>query len=144
MLSKSKVPLACCYRSFSNRSLVTCHALYVLTVPSVSIYHRQSIALWRACDVSRSHMWRAVPWLRRLVTDLSPLSPGFAAGSIHVEFVVDKVALGQVFPLSVSHHRRSPYAYIIWRMNNMSVSGSSSETYSPHNINQSHIWKVHF
>jgi hypothetical protein len=47
-----------------------------------------------------------------------------------VGFVVDKVALGQVFlqvlqfPLSISFHRLSPYSYIIWGINNMSVSGS--------------------
>jgi hypothetical protein len=40
---------------------------------------------------------RAVPWLRSLVAGLSPRRPGFAPGSIHVGFVVDKVALGQVF-----------------------------------------------
>jgi hypothetical protein len=34
---------------------------------------------------------KAVPWLRRLVAGLSP-------GSVHVGFVVDKVALGQVCP----------------------------------------------
>jgi hypothetical protein len=39
----------------------------------------------------------AVPWLRSLVTGLSPRRPGFAPRSIHVGFVVDKVALGQVF-----------------------------------------------
>jgi hypothetical protein len=39
--------------------------------------------------------------------------PGFDPGSVHVGFVVDKVALGQVlpqyfgFPLSVSFHRCS-------------------------------------
>jgi hypothetical protein len=65
---------------------------------------------------------------------------GFAPGSIHVGFVADQVALGQVFlrvfPLSVLFHR-PPYLYIIWGMNNMSVNGSSSETQvSPHN-NQS-------
>jgi len=38
-----------------------------------------------------------VPWLRRLVAGLSPRRPGFAPGSVHVGFVVDKVALGQVF-----------------------------------------------
>ena len=49
----------------------------------------------------------AVPWLRRLVARLSPQSPGF----VHVGFVVDKVALEQVFPrvfvfpLSISFHR---------------------------------------
>jgi hypothetical protein len=39
----------------------------------------------------------AVPWLKRLAAGLSPRRPGFAPGSIHVGFVVDKVALGQVF-----------------------------------------------
>ena len=40
---------------------------------------------------------RAVPWLRRLVAGLSPRRPGFDPGPVHVRFVVDKVALGQVF-----------------------------------------------
>jgi hypothetical protein len=39
----------------------------------------------------------AVPCLRRLVAGLSPRRPGFDPGSVHVGFVVDKVALGQVF-----------------------------------------------
>jgi hypothetical protein len=41
---------------------------------------------------------QAVPWLRWLVAGLSPRRPGFNPGSVHVEFEVDKVALGQVFP----------------------------------------------
>jgi hypothetical protein len=40
---------------------------------------------------------RAVQWLKRLVTGLSPRRPGFAPGSIHVGFVVDTVALRHVF-----------------------------------------------
>jgi hypothetical protein len=40
---------------------------------------------------------RAVPWLMRLVAGLSTRRPGFDLGSVHVGFVVDKVALGQVF-----------------------------------------------
>jgi hypothetical protein len=40
----------------------------------------------------------AVPWLRRLVAGLSPKRPGIDPGSVHVGFVLDKVALGQVFP----------------------------------------------
>jgi hypothetical protein len=54
-----------------------------------------------------------VPWLGRLVAGLSPRRPGFDPGSVHVGFVVDKVALGLVFPrvlrfsLSVSFHRCS-------------------------------------
>jgi hypothetical protein len=36
----------------------------------------------------------AVPWLRWLVTGLSPRRPGFVPGSVRVGFVVDKVAQG--------------------------------------------------
>ena len=39
----------------------------------------------------------AVPRLRRSVAGLSPRRHGFDPGSVHVGFVVDKVALGQVF-----------------------------------------------
>jgi hypothetical protein len=39
-------------------------------------------------------------WLRSLVAGLSPRRPGFATGSIHVGFVVDKVALGRFSPSS--------------------------------------------
>jgi hypothetical protein len=58
---------------------------------------------------------QAVPLLRRLVAGLSPRRPGFTPVSVHVGFVVDKVALGQVssdffgFSLSLSFHRVSPY-----------------------------------
>jgi hypothetical protein len=45
---------------------------------------------------------KAVPWLRRLVAGLPQWRPGFHPGSVHVGFVVDKVALGQVFPPSTS------------------------------------------
>jgi hypothetical protein len=54
-----------------------------------------------------------VPWLRRLVAGLSPRRSGFDPGSVHLGFLVDKVALGQVFPeyfgfpLSISFHRCS-------------------------------------
>jgi hypothetical protein len=46
--------------------------------------------------------YEAVPWLRRLVAGLSPRRPGFDPGSLHVGFMVDKVALGQVFSPSTS------------------------------------------
>jgi hypothetical protein len=36
-------------------------------------------------------------WLKRLVAGFSLRRPGFAPGSVHVGFVVDKVALGQAF-----------------------------------------------
>jgi hypothetical protein len=44
-------------------------------------------------------MWGvAAPWLRRLVAGLSSRRPGFDPGSVHVGFMVDKLALGQVSP----------------------------------------------
>jgi hypothetical protein len=39
-----------------------------------------------------------VPWLRQLVARLLRRTPVFDPGSVHVGFVVDKVALGQGFP----------------------------------------------
>jgi hypothetical protein len=36
-------------------------------------------------------------WLRQLITGLSPWRPRFMPGSVHVEFVMDKLALGQAF-----------------------------------------------
>jgi small ligand-binding sensory domain FIST len=49
----------------------------------------------------------ALPWLRRLVAGLSPRRPVLASRSAYVGFVVNKVALEQVFyeffvfPLSI-------------------------------------------
>jgi hypothetical protein len=40
----------------------------------------------------------AVPRLRRLDVGLLPRKPAFDPGLVHVGFLVDKVALGQVFP----------------------------------------------
>jgi hypothetical protein len=54
---------------------------------------------------------KAVPWFRLLVAGFPPRRPGFEPRSIHVEFVVDKVALEQVssqyfgFPCQFSFHR---------------------------------------
>jgi hypothetical protein len=67
----------------------------------------------------------AVPCLRSLDSDLSPRRPGFAPGSVHVGFVVDKVALGQVFlrvlrfSLSVYHSTVALQNRIILGMRNM-------------------------
>jgi hypothetical protein len=64
------------------------------------------------------NLLEAVPWFRSLVASLSPRRTGFAPGSIHVGFVVDKGALAQVFlrvlqffPVNISFHRRSPNTY---------------------------------
>jgi hypothetical protein len=39
----------------------------------------------------------AVPWLKQLDAGLSPWRPGFTPRSVHMVFVVGKVALGQIF-----------------------------------------------
>jgi hypothetical protein len=60
------------------------------------------------CTSFRIILFKAVPHLRRLVSGILPRRPGFTPRPIHVGFVVDKVALGQVFlqvlrfPTSVS------------------------------------------
>jgi hypothetical protein len=77
--------------------------------------HVEHFRSW-VISVSVTNIWgRAVPWLRSLVAGLSPWRLGFTPGSIHVGFVVDKVALGQVFlqvlqfsPVNISFHHHSP------------------------------------
>jgi hypothetical protein len=76
-----------------------------------------------------------MPWLMRFI-----LSPRFALGSVHLGFLVDKSALGQVFSdfftffLSVQFHQESILTYIIRGMNNRPIGGGSSERKS-HPIN---------
>jgi hypothetical protein len=67
--------------------------------------------------IAYSHCTETVAWRRRLVSGLSPCRFGFAPGSVHVEFMVNKVELGHVFlrvlwvSLSVSFHDDSPCSY---------------------------------
>jgi hypothetical protein len=83
---------------------------------------------------------KALPWLRRLVTGLSPRRTGFAPESVCVGFVVGKVVLGQVFLrvlLFYSVRIILPWLSILiyhLGMNNRPVSGRSSEI-SSHFIN---------
>jgi hypothetical protein len=86
-----------------------------------------------------------VSWLRQLVSGLSPWRAEFMPGSVHVGFVVDKMALGhdflQVFGLSlaISFHHGSPYSYITWGINNRSTGGLNSKTLShPIDMNNHH------
>jgi hypothetical protein len=53
---------------------------------------QNTVGEFENCDKAPTQV--AVKWLRRLVAGLSPRSPGFAPGSIHVGFVMDKAALG--------------------------------------------------
>jgi hypothetical protein len=57
----------------------------------------------------------AMPWLRLLVAGLLARRPLFVPRSVHVGFIVDKVALGQVFSEffispAVSFHLGFPYS----------------------------------
>jgi hypothetical protein len=86
-------------------------------------------------------LFKDVQWLRRLVAGLPPWRPGFATGSFHVGFVVEKVALGHVpvrvlrCPLSISFHHGSPYSYITWAMNNRPVGGRNQRQSYPIDMN---------
>jgi hypothetical protein len=51
----------------------------------------------------------AVSWLRLLIAGFSPQRHGFHLGSVHVRFVVDKVALGHILPSAL---RSSPASII--------------------------------
>jgi hypothetical protein len=70
---------------------------------------------------------KAVPWLRRLVAGLPPRRPGFNPEPVHVGFVLDKVALGQVFPCQVhySEKRRKPIIFITGLYNEPQGCGAS-------------------
>jgi hypothetical protein len=68
-------------------------ALYGISFACIS--HFSHITDWKHVMVTL--MDEVVPWLRRLAAGLPPRRPGFDLGSVHVGFVVDKVALGQVF-----------------------------------------------
>jgi len=62
---------------------------------------------------NKTKITRAVPYIRRSVTGLSPGRPRFRLHLVHVGFVVDNVAMRQVFsdyftsPLSISSHQCS-------------------------------------
>jgi hypothetical protein len=47
----------------------------------------------------------AMPWLRQLVIGLSPQQPKFMPSSVDVRFVVDRVALEEIF-LRILHFSR--------------------------------------
>jgi hypothetical protein len=109
------------------------HTWRILKLDSVLPHILHSRSFLVASFLSKAK-WVGRAMAQAVSTGLLLRSAGFASGSILVGFVVDKVTLGQVFlrvfrfPLSISFHRRSPYSYIMWVVNNMSVNGSSSGT----------------
>ena len=76
-----------------------------------------------------------LPWFSRLVAILSARWPGFNLKTVHVRFVVDKVALGQVsvpalrFPLTLSFHQCSVFAFILI----LFLSGQMGGSWEPSN-----------
>jgi hypothetical protein len=92
-------------------------------------------------EILRLNIAIAVQWLRRLVAGLTPRRPGFAPGQSMwdlwwTEWHWDRFFSELFgFTLSVSFHRRSSNSYH-GGMNNIYVSGSSSETSHLIEINQ--------
>jgi hypothetical protein len=78
-----------------------------------------------------------VPWLRRLFAGFSPRRPGIASRSVHVGFVLDEVALRQVFlrvlrfsPVIIIPPLLHIHSCIIWGMDRGPVNGPVSHTSS--------------
>jgi hypothetical protein len=80
----------------------------------------------RSERAATNHLSQAVPWLKSLIAGLSPRRSRFAPGSIHVGFVVEKVALGQGFlrvlrfsPVNILFHSAvALQTHIMWGMRN--------------------------
>jgi hypothetical protein len=97
-------------------------SLQFITQTNTVDEHRVSSCAWRTLNIKCVMYWLlkyilVMPWLRWLVAGLSLRRPRFVPGTVHVGFVVDRVAVGQVFLWvsvlpSVSFHCGSPYRYI--------------------------------
>jgi hypothetical protein len=94
--------------------------IYYLTVPDICTHTRSDQ------KVSGLRLWRAVPWPRRLVAGLSPRRPSFDPGPVHVGFVVDKVALGQVFPRVLHYTEKRKKLIFITGLHNKPLSYRAS------------------
>jgi hypothetical protein len=77
-----------------------------------------------------NQLYKVMTWLGRLVAGLSPRTRGFASGSVHVGFVMDKLALGQGFfrVVRFSLVNMIPYSCFTQGINHRPVGGRSSET----------------
>jgi hypothetical protein len=69
--------------------------------------------------MSTLHTDKAVPQLRRLVAFFPPRRPGFKPGSANVRFVVDKVALGQVFSEYFGFPCQSSFHQLVHNQNHL-------------------------
>jgi hypothetical protein len=75
-------------------SIISLHHINWLVFLMVALFSvRYGLNLYVVCRIGS--VLPAVPWLRRLVADLIPA--GFDPRSVHVRYVVDRMALGQVF-----------------------------------------------
>jgi hypothetical protein len=97
----------------------------------------------------KENSWARLCRGKVVVDDLSPRRSVFAAGLVHVGFVVNKVALVQIFlqvlrfSLSIFFHHVCPWSYINWGMNNRPDGGCISETWShPIDMNKSCAMKT--
>ena len=106
----------------------------VQATASTGIDHRQGSPKWLWCPAAviengkynwfrRVGIWiwppsSIMPWLRRLVSSLSPWRPGFDPRPVGTGFVVDKVAMVQVSPVTIlpsQLHQSTTYAKYIRR-----------------------------
>jgi hypothetical protein len=109
-------------RTLSWSSRITCDLFEITGALHLSELATLSLHIFRASVFSLYGIYVLVlvmPHLRRLVADLPSRRPKFDPRSSHVEFVVGKVALGQVFseylefPCQFSFHRLLNTHYLI-------------------------------
>jgi hypothetical protein len=132
------------YSQLRQRKDVCCLWFQACYIPWKTMQERLFKDYFQLPSTTKEKYWwnSAVPWLRRLVAGLSPRRPGLASGSVHVEFVVDKVALGHVFlrvlqfSLSISFHRGSPYSCHLGDEQQACQYPQFRDTVSPHRHEQ--------
>ena len=78
-------------------NVTTCSNHYSLKGHSQHTVGRTTMESGKIAQYERSRPVYTVPRLRRLDASLSQRTPGFDPVPVHVKFVVDNVALGQVF-----------------------------------------------
>jgi hypothetical protein len=133
--------LSMCISKKGVRQGVNAEGIYTCLVRLRMRYSRSVacvLLLWRTGQDSVSSIRVAQAVSRRPLTVLAP-------GSVHVVFVVVRVALGQVCLqvlrvfLSLSFHRVSSNSYIMWGINKRPTDGSSSDIVPPHRHEQQRL-----
>jgi hypothetical protein len=87
--------------------------MHFLSTPSLQYDPSSSCTFFSLLSYLAKGANTDAPELKRLVAGFPPRRPGFAPRSGQVRFVVDEVALGQVFSEYFGFHRQSSFLQIL-------------------------------